>query len=175
MGKPKSLADRIAETKKQNITSEELKKEQGILTGLKSEKKSGSGQGQVRVRSLSGQGQVKVKSGSGQVSGSGSGSGQVSLKTSKVDLAQKQRLVYEWFLKNGLSGTFNKGQIQRETGINHPTIRKCIAKLKLLKLIEIGKFSPASKQQSYRLNPDKNVCTGSSIRSGQGQVRVRSS
>jgi len=187
MGKPKSLADRIAEIKTGNRTSEEIKKEQAILDGLKGEKTTGSGLGQVKVRSLSGQGQVRVKSGSsrdmtlvksgsGQVSGSGSGSGQVSLITPTVELAPKQKLVYEWFINNGLSGSFNKGQIQRETGINHPTIRKCIAKLELLKLIELGIFSPVSKQQIYRLNCDKNVYSGSSIGSGsgQGQVRVRS-
>ncbi|MBU1342863.1 MAG: hypothetical protein KKE44_15020 [Proteobacteria bacterium] len=135
---------------------------------------------QVTVKSVSGQGQVSsIRSGSGQgqVSSIGSRSGQGQLDTEKsifnndlteCILAPQQQNIYTWFLNNGITGYFNKGQIQRDTGINHPTIRKSIAKLSTLNIIEISEYDPVSRHQKYRLNPQIkiNILSGS----GQGQI-----
>jgi len=106
---------------------------------------------------------------------SGSGQGQVNIllpeSTTKINrciLAPQQQKVYSWFLNHGFSGYFNKGLIQRDTGINHPTIRKCIAKLISLNLIQIFEYDPVSRQQEYQLNIKKNVYIIQG--SGQGQV-----
>jgi len=121
-----------------------------------------------------GQPLVRSRSGQDQVSGirSRSGSGQVS----KIQLAPKQQTIYEWFLKNGISGYFNKGQIQQDTGIDHPTIRKCISKLQSFSVIKLGDYNPVIRRQEYCLSLDTAIDLGSSNRSGsgQGQVRVRS-
>ncbi len=137
-------------------------------------------QGHDSVRSRSGQGQVsdiESRSGQGQVSsvGSRSGQGQVdtntAFKSTSLEtcvLAPKQQKIYSWFLNNGISGYFNKGQIQRDTGINHPTIRKSIAKLTSLNLIEIYEYNPVSRQQKYQIDIEKNIHLTQG--SGQGQV-----
>ena len=153
-----------------------------------------STKGQVGVNSLSGQGQVSsIRSGSsqGQVSGIRSGSGQGQVDTVKNTilkesdeciLAEKQQIIYIWFLKHGISGYFNKGQIQRETGINHPTVRKSIAKLQVLNILQVFEYDPVSRQQKYIINTDKKIhlLKGSgqgqvsSIRPGSGQGQVSS-
>jgi hypothetical protein len=135
--------------------------------------RSGSGQGQVNIRSGSGEYLTLVKSGSGQGQVSGSGSGLVTDDDNELELAAKQKIIYTWFVNNGLTGQFNKGQIQRETGIIYPTIRKCIRKLQQHNLIEIGIFNPATKLHKYKLNPEANVRTGSGSGSGSGQGQVR--
>ena len=181
MAKPLSLADRIAQTKKENENQQDRKHEKKLVESLSSESKDtagvrlGSGQGQVKVRSSEGrpsidtvstQGQVKVNSGSGQgqVSSirSGSGQGQVSSIKSddadkKITLGRQQQRVYEWFLNEGDQGYFNKGIMSRDTDISHPTIRKSIKKLESLSLLKIHKYDPVSRRQKYELNPDKKV------------------
>ena len=202
MGKPLSLADRIAQSKKENENKGDRDQEKNLINSLTAEdrmktfKKSGSGQGQVNltqgrpsVDTVSTLGQVKVpsRSGQGPVSsiGSRSGQGPVSnISIAEIVLAPQQQRVYVWFLTNGLTGYFNKGIISRETGINSPTVRKSITKIKSLSLIKIDEYDPVSRQQKYKLNADikVNLLSGSdqgqvSIQgpvSGQGQVRVRS-
>jgi len=152
--------------------------------------KSGSSQSQVRVKSessqgqVSGQGQVSIRSGSsirsvsgqGQVSSirSGSGQGQLDTNSIEISLAPQQQKIYFWFFNNGISGSFNKYQIQKETGINYPSIRKSISKLEMTGLIILFGYDPVSRRQRYVLNPKMKVLSGSGIRSGSGQGQVSS-
>jgi len=102
----------------------------------------------------------------------------------EIILAPQQQRVYEWFLTNGLTGYFNKEIISRDTGINTPTIRKCLTKFKKLYLIQTDKYDPVFRQQKYKLNTNIKVTLipGSGIGpvstygliSGIGRVRVRS-
>ncbi|MBF0233633.1 MAG: hypothetical protein HQK65_11420, partial [Desulfamplus sp.] len=90
MAKPLSLAERIAQAKKQNENTEDRKKEMSLIKSLSattsesnrkemakdiepgsgqgqvSSIRSGSGQGRPSIDTGSGQGQVLVRSGSGQ-------------------------------------------------------------------------------------------------------------
>jgi len=204
MAKPLSLADRIALAKKANENEKDRAQEKKLIGTLaekndaedsknisdESRVRSGSGQGQVNltlsrpnIDTISPLGHHEVRSGSGQGQVSSIGSGPVSsINTDqlpnyplKVTLAHQQQKVYEWFIRNGFAGYFNKGIISRETGINHPTIRKAISKLETLDLINIFEYDPVSRQQKYKLNPTNEVTllkiSGqvSSIRSGSGQ------
>lgn len=138
-----------------------------------------SPKGQVRNISGSGQEQVsssRSRSGQGQVSSIEYRSGQVQVdphlnfstnEPFEYVLAPQQQKIYTWFLKNGLSGYFNKGQIQRDTGVNHPTIRKIISKFVAMELIQISDYNPVSRQQKYVINTQKKVTLLQ--RSGQGQ------
>jgi len=207
----KSLADRIRAKKKENINLEDQESEKELVEGFNNPEetkpfnqnsRSGQGQGQVnsvsdkdqlhiRHRSDKGQvkrlaqGQVKVKSkenpqkvGSGSTIRSVSGQGQVK----KIRLADKQAIIYNWFLKNGLNGEFNKPQISKDTGINHPTIRKAIDKLESVGIIQLFEYDFCSRTQEYKINPDiavekpKSIRSGSNIRSvsGHDQVGIRS-
>jgi len=143
-------------------------------------------QGGPSIDTVSPLGPVKVQSGSGPgpVSSIGprSSLGPVSsISQSDLCLAPKQQQVYEWFLRNGFEGYFNKGIISRKTHISHPTVKKSISKLKSLSLIFIGVYDPVSRQQKYSLNTELNVklLTGSGLGlvssqglvSGLGQVQ----
>jgi len=159
-----------------------------ILTQLNID--TGSRKDQNKNRSISGQGQVsniESISGQGQIPSIRSGSGQLDTdlyfqanKPNEILLAPQQQKTYSWFLNNGVSGFFNKFQIQRDTGINHPTIRKSILKLQMFGLITLSEYDPASRQQRYMLNlktkvnmlPISNQGQVSGIRSisNQGQV-----
>ena len=68
-------------------------------------------------------------------------------------LAPKQKIVFDWFLKQGLSGKFNRNQIQKDTKISHPTIRKCVSKLCALDLIDLKQYNPVLHNQEYTVNP----------------------
>ncbi|WP_027354920.1 hypothetical protein [Desulfosarcina sp. BuS5] len=201
MAKPLSLADRIAQSKKENENKEELNKEKRLIRSLDEPQnhkifKQGSGQGQVNstqyrpnIDTVSTLDQLNIRSESGlhPVSNIGSRSGLYPVSSNTITetvLAPQQQRVYEWFLTNGLTGYFNKGIISRDTGINTPTIRKCLTKLKKLSLIQTDKYDPVSRQQKYKLNTNIKVTLipGSGIGpvstqgliSGIGQVGVRS-
>ena len=201
MAKPLSLADRIAQSKKENENKEELNKEKRLIRSLDEPQnhkifKQGSGQGQVNstqyrpnIDTVSTLDQLNIRSESGlhPVSNIGSRSGLYPVSSNTITetvLAPQQQRVYEWFLTNGLTGYFNKGIISRETGINTPTIRKCLTKFKKLSLIQTDEYNPVSRQQKYKLNTDIKVTLipGSGIGpvstrgivSGIDQVRVGS-
>lgn len=120
----------------------------------------------LKVNSLSGQYPVSsIQSGSDQ--------GQVSsIRSQHVVLAQQQQRVYLWFLDNGISGYFNKGIIHRETSINLPTIRKCVAKLKDIGLLKIGVFDPVSRLSEYSISRHIKVHLLGHSRSELGQDQV---
>ena len=188
MAKPLSLADRIAQSKKENENKEELNKEKKLIRSLAEPQnhkifKQGSGQGRVNLTqgghrvdavSILGQNKVGSRSGVDPVSSIGSRSGVdtvSSIAITETILAPQQQRVYEWFLTNGLTGYFNKGIISRKTGINTPTIRKCLTKLKKLSLIQTDEYDPVFRQQKYKLNTDIKVILMPG--SGQGQVSTQ--
>ena len=208
MAKPLSLADRIAQAKKENenpgdrekekslvksLSSKDTKEDDGIesgsgrVSGIGSIKgrpsiDTGTGQGRVKDGSISGQGRVSGIESTrpqGRVSGIGS-----TRPSPKIALADKQQKVYEWLLKNGITGYFNRNIISRETGVTHPTVRKSIKKLEAIGLINLYEYDFASRQQRYDLTmgrcveilPDRNdhqlsgIGSISGIGSGSGQI-----
>jgi len=141
---------------------------------------------QVNTESGSSRYQISnIRSGSGQeiVSSIRSRSGQIKTSFNFEDeatleciLAPQQQKIYSWFLNNGITGYFNKGQIQRETGIGHPTIRKCINKFINLNLIKVSQYDPASRLQKYKINLEINVSHLNISNQGQvSSIRSRSS
>ena len=137
MAKPLSLADRIAQAKKENENPGDREKEKSLVKSL-SNKDTKEDDG--------------IGSGSGRVSGIGS-----TRPSPKIALADKQQKVYEWLLKNGITGYFNRNIISKETGVTHSTVRKSIKKLEAICLITLYEYDFASRQQRYELTMDRCV------------------
>jgi len=164
--KKKSIFDDVREGAKKGAERLSLGDQLNIARQKEQEAENGQGQLKDTSRSIEDQVGISYRSTKGQVSTNKQN------EIESVVLAPQQQKAYEWFLFNGEIGYFNKGVISRETGIKPPTLRKCITKLKALSLIFIGEYDPASRKQSYKLNPEKKVTL---LGSSKGQLKVRSS
>lgn len=109
-----------------------------------------------------GQEQDNIRTGTGQY------------QDTEVTLAKNQLKIYDWFLKRGLHGAFNKPLIEKETGVAYATIRKVMVKLENLELIRLT-YDRCSKEYEYIVNPEVKVKRPNlgqeqdSIRTGTGQ------
>ena len=68
-----------------------------------------------------------------------------------INLPEKQLIIYKWFLKRGLTGTFNKPLIVCETGIHYETIRMTLRKFDKLKILNIS-YDTCMKEYDYKIN-----------------------
>ena len=73
-------------------------------------------------------------------------------KVASIRLSEKQSLIYSWFLENGASGEFNRGEIERATKIKGITIRKSLSRLESLGIIKFFEFNFSSNTRDYKLN-----------------------
>ena len=203
MGKPLSLADRIAQSRKENenesdraqekklINSltkssiEEPSKEQGPVSSIQYpiSIQLGSDKYPVSIQSVSSQGpDTNVDTGyQGPVSSQGPVSNKYPVSSQgPLRLAPKQYTVYNWFMTNGPHGYFNRSRIKRETAIGVPTIKKSINKLIVLNLLSIGKYDPEIREQYFEITSSKKVDKVSSqgpvssIQSGSDKYPVSS-
>jgi len=95
----------------------------------------------------------------------------VSPSNQKVSLPKQSTMVYDWFLKRGFKGTFNKGLIVRETNIPYITIRKSINKLIKSNILRVS-YDMSLKQFDYEISTEIEV-KRSSVVSGSYQDRSK--
>ena len=138
--------------------------------------------GQDRVRTVSGQGHGVTVTPQGHhrdttvtplFSQKGTGQGQGGDTISKVSnkdrtgtpspenitafrLAKQQLKIYDWFLHNGLKGTFNKPLIVKELNIAYTTIRKALYKFVNLDIISLN-YDDCTKLFDYEINPNIKI------------------
>lgn len=84
-----------------------------------------------------------------------------------VELTEIQMKIYNWFLRNGMTGYFNKVKLSKDTDIIHNTIRKVINKLSSSGLIFFGKYNDGTRLIPYKINNEKRAI--SCIVTGYGQ------
>jgi hypothetical protein len=87
-----------------------------------------------------------------------------------ISLPKQQEKVYDWFLKRGFRGSFNKGLIVRETGIPYITSRKAIDRFLKLNIIRAS-YDKSLKQFDYEINTNIEV-KRSTIISGSYQDHI---
>lgn len=89
----------------------------------------------------------------------------------EIALPKQQLKIYDWFLKRGLKGVFNKPLIQRETGIAYTTIRKTLRRFEKLRILSL-RYDESLKFYEYRIN-DRIHIKRVRIETGSGQGRDR--
>jgi hypothetical protein len=77
-------------------------------------------------------------------------------KATAIRLAKQQQKIYDWFLLNGLKGTFNKPLIVKELNIAYTTIRKALYKFTDLYIIRLN-YDDCTKLFDYEINPDVKI------------------
>ena len=83
----------------------------------------------------------------------------------KISLPKQQTIVYDWFLRHGFKGSFNKGFIVRETGVPYITVRKAIKRLVETNILRLS-YDKTLKQFDYEINTEikvkrSNIISGS--------------
>jgi hypothetical protein len=134
-----------------------------------------SGQDTDSIRAVSGQDTDSKRAASGQDKGSkillnGQHPGSITKRAGNgqyLILPKQQQKIYEWFLRRGLKGIFNKPLIQEQTGLPYGTIRKAFEKFIDIELLKV-EYDRCAKSFVYEINPDIRVETGS-IRAASGQ------
>ncbi len=72
-------------------------------------------------------------------------------------LTEKQTIIYNWFLRNGLSGYLNRSIVSKATNLPQRTVKYVLSRFETLSIIKLYKIDQTIKLRKYRLNPDANV------------------
>jgi hypothetical protein len=72
-------------------------------------------------------------------------------KNIEIELSDKQTIIYDWFLSNGLKGIYNKGLVSRELNIPRETVRLAMRKLEKCEIIR-SKYNTTTKFFDYEFD-----------------------
>lgn len=98
----------------------------------------------------------------------------VQTQSGPMKLTDIQYKVYNFFLNNGVEGSFNRTIISEKTNVTRASVKAAIVKFQKKKVIEIGSLCPISKVQTYKLNLSVKVSGHSpdTVQTQSGSIEI---